>query len=84
MTLLASKSNLIDSLQFIIISIGFLNVHRAQTDFTQMNFILNVEYLFNLGLLDYRFLEIIKSRQAEGIARARERNANKGRQANID
>jgi len=42
------------------------------------------EYLFTLALLDYRFLEIIRSRQAEGIARARERNAYKGRQATID
>ena len=40
--------------------------------------------LFTLALLDYRFLEIIKSRQAEGIARARERNAYKGRQVTID
>ena len=33
--------------------------------FTLMNFILNVKYLFTLGLLGYRFLEIIKSRQAD-------------------
>ena len=43
-----------------------------------------MEYLITLALLDYRFLEIKKSRQAEGIARARERNAYKGRQATID
>ena len=59
-------------------------MHRVETDFTLMNFILNVKYLFTLGLLGYRFLEIRKSRQAKGIARARERNAYKGRQATID
>ena len=42
------------------------------------------EYLFTLALLDYSFLEINRSRQAEGIARARERIAYKGRQATID
>ncbi len=58
-----------------------------KTDFTLMNFILDVgEKLFTLLLLDYRFLEIIRSRRAEGIARARarERNAYKGRRATID
>jgi hypothetical protein len=39
---------------------------------------------FTIALLDYRFLEIIGSRQAEGIARAREQNAYKGKQATID
>ena len=29
--------------------------------------------LFTLALIDYRFLEIIKSRQPEGIARARDK-----------
>ena len=60
-------------------------MRRMKTDFTLMNFILDVgEKLFTLLLLDYRFLEIIRSRRAEGIARARERNAYKGRRATID